>query len=267
MIKLFAVDLDDTLLRDGNIISKEDKQAIRDLEESGVKVVIASGRSEPTLKDVILELGLEKNKHVGVNGALVLDLNGKNEFSKYIDRDTYVNLIERLRSENREFFCYCDGGLMYEHVDKLRPQVEYFHSAKALIKGDVMSIPQCPRVNTYYGDEKELAYVRSICPEGLYSTANSGILDYMPIGLNKFSGLELVLKEYGIDKNDVACIGDQESDLDMFNNCGYSFAVSNCDDFAREAADVVLPRSHNENGVAYAIYKYLLKDEDKLSKI
>ena len=82
MIKLLAVDLDHTLLRDGNIISKEDKQAIRDLEESGVKVVIASGRSEPTLKDVILELGLEKNKHVGVNGALVLDLNGKNEFYK-----------------------------------------------------------------------------------------------------------------------------------------------------------------------------------------
>lgn len=267
MIKLLAVDLDHTLLRDGNIISKEDKEAIKALEATSVKIVLDSGRSEPTMKDMIYELGLEKYKHVGVNGALIMDYTSKNKFVEAIDRDTYVALIERLRKENREFFCYCDGGLMYEHVDKLRPQVEYFHSSKALIKGDVMSIPECPRVNTYYGDEEELKYVRSICPEGLYSTANSGILDYMPIGLNKFSGLKPILEDYGILPEEVACIGDQESDIDMFKACGMSFAVSNCDDFAREAADIVLPRSHNENGVAYAIYKYLLKDEEKLKEI
>lgn len=267
MIKLFAVDLDHTLLRNGNIISEEDKKAIKDLESMGVKIVLDSGRSEPTMKDMIYELGLEKYKHVGVNGALIMDYTGKNKFVKAIDRDIYVDLIERLRRENREFFCYCDGGLMYEHVDKLRPQVEYFHSSKALIKGDVMTILECPRVNTYYGDEEELKYVRSICPDGLYSTANSGILDYMPLGLNKFSGLEPILEDYGISKDEVACIGDQESDIEMFKNCGMSFAVSNCDDFAREACDIVLPRSHNENGVAYAIYKYILKDEKKLSQI
>jgi len=267
MIKLAAIDLDHTLLRDGNIISKEDKQAIRDLEDSGIKVVLDSGRTEPTMKDIIVELGLENNKHVAVNGALILDCKGKNEMVMSIDWDTYVGLLDTLRSENREFFCFCDGGLMYEYVDKLRPQVEYFHSSRALFKGDVMTIKDCPRVNTYYGNSEELAYVRSLCPEGLYTTANSGILDYMPIGLNKYSGLEMVLEEYGIKPEEAACIGDQESDVDMFNNCGMSFAVSNCDDFARKAADVVLPRSHNENGVAYAIYKYILKDEEKLSQI
>jgi len=267
MIKLLAVDLDHTLLRDGNIISKEDKQAIKDLEAAGVKVILDSGRSEPTMKDMIYELGLEKYKHVGVNGALIMDYNSKNKFVKSIDREVYVNLIERLRAENREYFCYCDGGLMYEHVDKLRPQVEYFHSSKALIKGDVLSIPECPRVNTYYADEKELKYVRSICPKGLYTTANSGILDYMPIGLNKYSGLAPILEDYGILPKEAMCIGDQESDVDMFKALGMSFAVSNCDDFAREAADVVLPRSHNENAVAYAIYKYILKDDEKLKGI
>ena len=56
MIKLLAVDLDHTLLRDGNIISKEDKEAIKALEATGVKIVLDSGRSEPTMKDMILEL-------------------------------------------------------------------------------------------------------------------------------------------------------------------------------------------------------------------
>lgn len=267
-IKLLAIDLDHTLLRDGNVISEEDRLAIKAARQAGIIVVLDSGRSEPTMKDIIFDLGLEDTLHVGVNGAIIFDYTGKeNKFVTSIKRDTYVALIERLRKEGREFFCYCDGGLMYENVDKLRPQVEYFHSAKALIKGDVLSIPECPRVNTLYQNEEELEYTRSICPDGLYTTANSGILDYMPIGLNKFSGIKPVLKHYGIDKNQVCAIGDQESDIQMFEECGLGLAVANCDEFAREKADVVLPRTHNENGVAYGIYKYVLKDEEKLKKI
>ena len=137
------------------------------------------GSEEERMNEIADIVEYELNRH-----GLVTDRNSPNMTCLL-----YTSLIERLRRENREFFCYCDGGLMYEHVDKLRPQVEYFHSSKALIKGNVMTIPECPRVNTYYGDEEELKYVRSICPDGLYSTANSGILDYMPLGLNKFSCL------------------------------------------------------------------------------
>ena len=46
MIKLFAVDLDDTFLDKNDNMSKENINAVRDLVDAGVKVVLNSGRTE-----------------------------------------------------------------------------------------------------------------------------------------------------------------------------------------------------------------------------
>ena len=74
MIKLFAVDMDDTFLDKNDHMSKENIQAVRDLVDAGVKVIINSGRTEVLMREHIHDLGLEDFKHVAVNGALILDL-------------------------------------------------------------------------------------------------------------------------------------------------------------------------------------------------
>lgn len=66
------------------------------------------------------------------------------------------------------------------------------------------------------------------------------------------------MAEYlGIGKDEIACIGDGENDISMFQAAGTTFAVENAVAELKEQADYVLP-SNDQNGVAEAIYRYLL---------
>ncbi len=270
MIKALAVDLDDTIAMDNHEISKTDIKAIKELNNAGVKVIINSGRSEFGVKRCIEELGLMGHAHLAVNGAVILDYTKEvsSVVIKPFEKKVFNFLINKFRKEKIEFNVYRDGGLTYEFAPRLYEWNSGFHGKEYVTKGDVFKeSDRCPRICVYYEDEEDVKYLRSICPKGYWSTANSHVLDYMPGGVNKWSGLEYVLNMYGIDKKDVWCMGDQESDIEMFKNCAKSFAVSNCDDLARKTADVILPRSNNENPASYLIYKYILKDEEKLKNI
>ena len=74
--ELLVTDLDDTLLKDDGTISKKNKDALRKLIDHGGKVALASGRSEPTMEEVIKMVGLEDQKHLAHNGLSVFNLEG-----------------------------------------------------------------------------------------------------------------------------------------------------------------------------------------------
>ena len=270
MIKLFAVDMDDTFLDKNDNMSKENIQAVRDLVDAGVKVVINSGRTEVLMREHIHDLGLEDVKHVAVNGALILDVKGENELISYFNKDDYDNFIKILRRENRGFFCFHKDGIMYENADeKLMNHIKRFHTLKMACEGDTLSLDKCCRVAVVRNNEEDVPYLRSLAPKGVYTTARpfGSCVSYMPDGLNKANGLKVLMDEYGITSEEVASIGDQEVDTYMFDISKYAFAVKNSDEKTKQRANIVLPRTNNENAFAYAVYKYILKDENKLKLV
>lgn len=56
---------------------------------------------------------------------------------------------------------------------------------------------------------------------------NKGAVMVLPAGVNKSSGLQAALKEYGIELPDVVAVGDAENDHVFLANCGLSVAVAN----------------------------------------
>ncbi|MCD7834248.1 MAG: HAD hydrolase family protein [Lachnospiraceae bacterium] len=60
-----------------------------------------------------------------------------------------------------------------------------------------------------------------------------------------------------IDPGQVACIGDGENDLSLFQAAGIKFAMGNAVPDLKAAADMILP-SNKDDGVAYAITNYVL---------
>lgn len=51
-IKLIAIDMDGTLLNDEQLISDENRKAIREAEDKGVYVVISTGRTLMTCREL-----------------------------------------------------------------------------------------------------------------------------------------------------------------------------------------------------------------------
>jgi len=70
---------------------------------------------------------------------------------------------------------------------------------------------------------------------------------------DKAHALQKVADYIGRDTADITVFGDSVNDIGMFKLAGTSVAVSNALDEVKAVADVVLPHSNDEDGVA----KYL----------
>ena len=53
-MKLLAIDLDDTLLRDDNTVSDYTKEVLRKAQDKGIEVLIATGRMYQTAYPVVV---------------------------------------------------------------------------------------------------------------------------------------------------------------------------------------------------------------------
>ena len=63
----------------------------------------------------------------------------------------------------------------------------------------------------------------------------------LPAGVNKGSGLSHALADLGLRRDQVAAVGDEENDIELFRGCGLTAAVGNAAPKLKAAADLVLP--------------------------
>ncbi len=96
--------------------------------------------------------------------------------------------------------------------------------------------------------KEELKYI--LAPEAYMGCY---FLTLLHADADKSSGLETVSEHLGRDLKDFTVFGDNLNDLGMFQLSGTSVAVSNAHDKLKKYADIILPHTNDEDGVA----KYL----------
>ena len=82
-------------------------------------------------------------------------------------------------------------------------------------------------------------------------------LDVLPFGVNKGIALRFLLAQLQLLPEQVMVFGDSENDADMFLDGTFNVAVGNAYPLLKERASFVT-RSSDEDGVAYAIRKFVL---------
>ena len=137
MIKLLALDLDGTLLNSRGRISEENKQAIRQAEDKGVLVTIATGRRFRDARPVALEIGFNA-PIVTHNGALLkfADSLKTVEFS-LLASETVLEILRVGKETGGDALVSIDphgqGTLLYDRVsDENLPLKKYIAWAKTL---------------------------------------------------------------------------------------------------------------------------------------
>lgn len=76
-------------------------------------------------------------------------------------------------------------------------------------------------------------------------THSASAVDITPKGIDKFSGLKLLLEKLQLDSEDVAGIGDTRGDFPVLKNVGFSAAPNNATDEVKQIVNYV---SDYENG-------------------
>lgn len=108
-----------------------------------------------------------------------------------------------------------------------------------------------------------IASIRSEVEERVQDYASSvtqaveGMLEIVPVGIDKGTGIKAVAEAVGLDVSRCMAIGDGENDLSLFQACGMSVAMGNAGQDVKAAATVETA-SNDEGGVADAIYSYVI---------
>ncbi|MFW6270581.1 MAG: Cof-type HAD-IIB family hydrolase [Bacillota bacterium] len=254
MYKLVALDVDGTLLNEKHQISKRSKKVIKKLIDSGVKIVLASGRPYLSLIKIAEELKLS-TPLISNNGALVKFQNGEIILYKYISAENAKALLAYARKKELYTTFYFPERLC---VDKLTKEAKLHlevEGIKPVEVGDLARVVDQKPIAIHFKEEVEKieALVKDLkekfgdCLSVMQSAVSH--IDVMHSSVSKGRALEATIKRLNIKAEEVISFGNSFNDLEMLEAAGCGVAVANSPAGVKEKADKIT-LSNREDGVA-----------------
>ena len=289
MIRLLALDLDGTLLNSRGEITDENRGAIRAAEDAGVLVTIATGRRYRDARPVGLELELNAPL-VTHNGALVKYAESlETVAASLLDLDTTREIVRVGKQYGGDALVSADpygkGSLLYDRVSDDNIPLQRYLSWSTRLHGDEATqavshvadlheaLPShevihisfsgsCEPMNRMLSFlENELADSVTILPT-IYPRMDFTLIDILPPGSTKGTGLEKLTAIEGLAAENVMTIGDNFNDLGMLEFAGTPVVMGNADPSLLERPEFYKTLSNDENGVALAIDRFILGKEN-----
>ena len=99
MNKLFATDLDGTLINN-NKIKSDDRQALLNLQNKGNLVVVSTGRPYNAIQMLKDQYKIHANYFVLLNGALIMDSTGSKIKQEIIEKELIEKILYEINEDN-----------------------------------------------------------------------------------------------------------------------------------------------------------------------
>lgn len=281
--KIAAFDLDGTLLDSKKELSKENREALYRIAEKGIKVVPCTGRLFKGLPEVIRNMPFIEYA-ITVNGARVISVDrhsdgssgvGEAVYQAEIDLQTALSVMEFLENYPVIYDCYAMdkafiSASMYEAVEDFVWDPIYIDMVRKL-RTKVPDLRQyiekqgsgVQKIQLYTKDDglrRELFHeIRSRFPGISPTSSTESNIELNDMKANKGDALKALADHLGVPVCETIGFGDGLNDVPLVREAGFGVAMRNaCPEVIREADFVTL--GNNENGVAYALKKYVLLD-------
>ncbi|AEE15764.1 Cof-type HAD-IIB family hydrolase [Treponema brennaborense] len=266
---IIAIDLDDTLLKEDLSISDYTVSVLQRAADAGIYVTLCSGRTDNAILPYVRRLdlaGKEQGRYIiAQNGASVSDLHTRREiFSRTVDPELLI-YAHRAAAERGMFSEVYDASTIYVPADNEWTQTDVKLSGlkmqvvpeyEALLgKGHPkMVIP---------GDPAEIQLLQAalkaaIGDKCVIFTSKPYFLEILPYNCGKGEALEWLSDRLAIPRSRTMSFGDSMNDESMIRYAEQSVAMCNGLDAIKELARYVTEYSHNEDGLARFIEKYVL---------
>lgn len=265
-------DMDGTLLNSKSQITSANARALKEAVSRGVKVVIATGKARPAVISILKAVDLagkdgvvsEFSPGVFLQGLLVYGRQGREIFRRNLDPNvcreaclySWENKVPLIAFTKDRCLTLFDNPLVdslhtvyHEPKAEIMPSVEHLLAAVDIQK--VIFLDTSAGVTTtlrpYWSEAtRDRATVVQAVPD---------MLEIVPLGTSKGSGVEMLLDHLGSTAKEVMAIGDGENDVEMLELASLGIALSNGSVKAKAVANVI-GASNDEDGVADAIYRY-----------
>ena len=264
---LIACDVDGTLFDENESITPRTRDAVRAAVAAGAHFVVATGRPPRWIRPVVEALGFAPMA-VCANGAVLYDPESDRVVSaRTLAVDTLGELaeiatraipgvglaVERIGERAHDTatpqFISSPG---YEHAwlnpDNTEVSIEDLVSAPAIKllirKTGARSADMAAELTKHVGIGGDITY-----------STNNGLVEIVPLGISKATGVQEVAKPLGIANDEVVAFGDMPNDLPMLLWAGHGVAMGNAHPDVLVAADEVTA-PNNDDGVARVLERW-----------
>ena len=254
---LIAFDMDGTLYDANHTPLPSSLAAIRNAQDAGIQIVLASGRHPWALRHLAQGFGLDPAQltFIGLNGTLVVDgATGEVIWSSFIESPLLARLLAHVRqfpvtvmtSNGPQLFVEDAAGYNVGNEARLNGQElvvvsgleEVSPAYKILIAGEPATLARvAPEVSAPFAGELDFPFSAPF------------YLECLPHGVNKGVALEHLCEVRGIALADAIAFGDNENDIEMLSVAGLGVAMGNALNSVKAVADVVTA-DHNSHGIA-----------------
>ena len=288
MYKLIALDLDGTLLNSYGEITKINREAIKDAQDKGVEVILASGRDPRTMERISKDLDINSYLIAG-NGANVFDIKlQKNIYENYIDVEKALKIIKICKENTIFFSIYTTQEIITEGIkynikvfnneNSYRPEeqrtnikvIQDIYEYVEKKKPSILKIIICDEDRIIFNhiietmktvEDVEVLEVEHMSKKIIRIGDEQIPVEYFYTEVtnkdsNKWTAIKYLIKQLNIKEEEVICIGDNMNDYEMVKNAGIGIVMSGSALEKQDIADYVT-EDNNSDGVGKAIYKYI----------
>lgn len=264
---LIATDVDGTLIDADEEVTPRTRAVVRAAIDAGTQFVLATGRPPRWIAPVVDALGFAPMA-VCANGSVVYDSATDRILSaKTLSVEMLTDLAEvatriipgaglAVERVGRSAHDAATPGFLsspgYEHAwlnpDNTEVSLE-----------DVLSAPAVKLLIRMAGAQSAdmaaaLAPHVGIVGDLTYST-NNGLIEVVPLGVSKATGIDEVAGPLGITAQDVVTFGDMPNDISMLLWAGLGVAMGNAHPSVKEAADEVTT-PNTDDGLARVLERW-----------
>ena len=266
--RLIAMDLDGTLKNDEKVITEKTAACLMELQQSGVRLVLASARPSPGLlaESTFLQLPEHDGILMSYNGGRIVEAGtGSTLYETAMPLDMARNVLKKL--EEYPVTVILDDGKQFYVTDPDGYKVGYecwnnnmsctkVENLAAFIDFEPVKFLMSVQPDELSSVQKQIA--SWLPPELTIVQTAPFYLEIIPAVINKGEGLRQICSLLDIPLEETIAFGDSENDIPMLRAAGIGVAMGNSTQDVLEMADAVTD-SNNEDGIA--VFLNRLKEE------
>lgn len=273
-IRVVAIDIDGTLLDPHFQITRRNLDALHAAHNSGITIILATGRRHDFAVPVVHELGIPVWL-ISSNGALVRSSAGETFYADRLPVSTAHKLIRHMDEFRPNAVLTFDrqghDALILERdhtlnssisrwIEKNSAHIQYVSPLETALTEDPIQAMYCGTVERMKAAQKRLGQAAFLDEISVlrtqYDYRDLCIVDILNQGCTKGHALRRWAEHHQIPRQQIMAIGDNYNDLEMLEFAGLPVLMANASDELKQSGWRITA-SNAESGVAAALEEVL----------
>lgn len=264
MIKMIATDIDGTILNPGCNFSEGVKSCIKKLSNNGVKVVLVTGRMHYAALKIAEELELS-TPIISYQGGLLKmqDSDQTVLYKKTLPVNRGIEIINWARKNNVHINLYLDDVL---YVENDNIAIKRYAGDRALpykvCNFDDLEIKDINKILAIDPNDADrvsgwVRYFHETMPDLYVVKSTPYFCEISNTEARKSYAVEFLREKWGIKREELLTIGDQDNDIELLKVGGVAVAMGNATEDLKACADYIT-ESVAQDGFVKAIEKFCM---------